>query len=497
MRRWIMHVDMDAFFASIEQLDHPEYKGHPVIVGGLSSRGVVATCSYEARKFGVHSAMPISRAKKLCPDGIYVYPRMDRYKEVSHQIFSIMKEFTPYIEPLSIDEAFLEVSGMSTMYSGPKALGRAIKDRVYEKTGLIISAGLAPNKFLAKLASDLDKPDGLVVIPYGREKEILAPLPIKRIWGVGPHTEKRLKAGGFHLMRHIQALPDERSLIPIVGNQARRIWELANGIDERPVETDRKIQSIGAEETYEEDLVDGSAIELEFRYFANRLSKRLRKRNLLGHTVSIKVRYDDFTTVSRQKRLDTPSDHEHVFFETALLLWNKLMQDKTSKKPKGTKKDVEALGATTKIKSRNLSYNGSNYSQSNYSGSNYCSSKGIAFMNPPGPIRLLGLTVSGLDEEVPMQDSLFESSQNENENKLAGVLDSLESKFGETAVMSGALWQRFHGENGARRKRSELKAAVDAQSTKADVDSSKANETSDNMKVGLEADEVGETNEDV
>ena len=492
-----MHVDMDAFFASIEQLDHPEYKGHPVIVGGLSSRGVVATCSYEARKFGVHSAMPISRAKKLCPDGIYVYPRMDRYKEVSHQIFSIMKEFTPYIEPLSIDEAFLEVSGMSTMYSGPKALGRAIKDRVYEKTGLIISAGLAPNKFLAKLASDLDKPDGLVVIPYGREKEILAPLPIKRIWGVGPHTEKRLKAGGFHLMRHIQALPDEGSLIPIVGNQARRIWELANGIDERPVETDRKIQSIGAEETYEEDLVDGSAIELEFRYFANRLSKRLRKRNLLGHTVSIKVRYDDFTTVSRQKRLDTPSDHEHVFFETALLLWNKLMQDKTSKKPKGTKKDVEALGATTKIKSRNLSYNGSNYSQSNYSGSNYCSSKGIAFMNPPGPIRLLGLTVSGLDEEVPMQDSLFESPRNENENKLASVLDSLESKFGETAVMSGALWQRFHGENGVRRKRSELKAAVDAQSTKEDVDSSKVNETSDYMKVGFEDDEVGDTNKDV
>lgn len=447
-----MHVDMDAFFASIEQLDHPEYKGHPVIVGGLSSRGVVATCSYEARKFGVHSAMPISRAKKLCPDGIYVYPRMDRYKEVSHQIFSIMKEFTPHIEPLSIDEAFLEVSGMSTMYSGPKALGRAIKDRVFEETGLIISAGLAPNKFLAKLASDLDKPDGLVVIPYGREKEILAPLPIKRIWGVGPRTEKILKTGGFHLMRHIQALPDERSLIPIVGNQARRIWELANGIDDRPVETDRKIQSIGAEETYEEDLTDGSTIELEFRYFANRLSKRLRKRNLLGHTVSIKVRYDDFTTVSRQKRLDTPSDHEHVFFETALLLWNKLMQDKTSKQLKG-----------------------------------------VTFMDPPGPIRLLGLTVSGLDEEVPMQDSLFESPKNETENKLAGVLDSLESKFGETAVMSGALWQRFHGENGARRKRSELKAAVDAQSTNEDVKSTKMNRNLDLDKIG----DVGDINEDV
>ena len=443
-----MHVDMDAFFASIEQLDHPEYKGHPVIVGGLSSRGVVATCSYEARKFGVHSAMPISRAKKLCPDGIYVYPRMDRYKEVSHQIFSIMREFTPHIEPLSIDEAFLEVSGMSTMYSGPKALGRAIKDRVFEETGLIISAGLAPNKFLAKLASDLDKPDGLVVIPYGREKEILAPLPIKRIWGVGPRTEKILKTGGFHLMRHIQALPDESSLIPLVGNQARRIWELANGIDDRPVETDRKIQSIGAEETYEEDLTDGSAIELEFRYFANRLSKRLRKRNLLGHTVSIKVRYDDFTTVSRQKRLDTPSDHEYVFFETALLLWNKLMQDKTS---------------------------------------------GLTFMDPPGPIRLLGLTVSGLDEEVPMQDSLFESPKNETENKLAGVLDSLESKFGETAVMSGALWQRFHGDNGTRRKRSELKAAVDAQSTNEDVESAKMDKGIDLYKNG----DVGDINEDI
>ena len=483
-----MHVDMDAFFASIEQLDHSEYKGHPVIVGGLSSRGVVATCSYEARKYGVHSAMPISRAKKLCPDGIYVYPRMDRYKEVSQQIFSIMKEFTPHIEPLSIDEAFLEVSGMSTMYSGPKALGRAIKDRVFEETGLIISAGLAPNKFLAKLASDLDKPDGLVVIPYGREKEILAPLPIKRIWGVGPRTEKILKTGGFHLMRHIQALPDESSLIPLVGNQARRIWELANGIDDRPVETDRKIQSIGAEETYEEDLTDGSAIELEFRYFANRLSKRLRKRNLLGHTVSIKVRYDDFTTVSRQKRLDMPSDHEHVFFETALLLWNKLMQDKTSKKLNGTKKDIEVLGATTKVKSTNLKSINSNYSSSNYGGSSE-----IAFMDPPGPIRLLGLTVSGLDEEVPMQDSLFESPKNETENKLAGVLDSLESKFGETAVMSGALWQRFHGDNGTRRKRSELKSAVDAQSTNEDVEFTKMDKGFGLDKNG----DVGDINEDI
>ena len=257
---------------------------------------------------------------------------------------------------------------------------------------------------------------------------------------------------------------------------------MANGIDERPVETDRKIQSIGAEETYEEDLVDGSAIELEFRYFANRLSKRLRKRDLLGHTVSIKVRYDDFTTVSRQKRLDTPSDHEHVFYETALILWNKLMLDKTSKQPKGKTKEVESLGATTKVQAKAFTY----------------SSEKTRWIDPPGPIRLLGLTVSGLDEEVPMQDSLFESPRNENENKLAGVLDSLESKFGETAVMSGALWQRFHGENGTRRKRSELKAAVDAQAStdvdaaySADIDSShstdiEAAHSTKNMQSNLE-----------
>ncbi|MBF1760915.1 MAG: DNA polymerase IV, partial [Veillonella sp.] len=255
---------------------------------------------------------------------------------------------------------------------------------------------------------------------------------------------------------------------------------------------------IGAEETYEEDLTDGGAIELEFRYFANRLSKRLRKRNLLGHTVSIKVRYDDFTTVSRQKRLDTPSDHEHVFFETALLLWNKLMQDKTSKQPKGIKKDVEALGATTKVRSTHFKYSSSKDSKSNYIGSNHSTSKlsGSSernFMEPPGPIRLLGLTVSGLDEEVPMQDSLFESPQDETEDKLAGVLDSLESKFGETVIMSGALWQRFHGDNGTRRKRSELKSAVDAQSTNEDVESTKMDKGFDLDKNG----DVGDINEDI
>ena len=420
MRRWIMHVDMDAFFASVEQLDHPEYKGHPVIVGGLSSRGVVATASYEARKFGVHSAMPISRAKKLCPHGIYVYPNMARYKEISHIIHKVMEEFTPIIEPLSLDEAFLDVTGIIHKFTGPKALGRAIKNRVFEEMGLIISAGLAPNKFLAKLASDLDKPDGLVVIPYGKECESLANLPIKRIWGVGPSTERRLKDGGFDLIKDVQALPDEKPLVPYVGNQARRIWELARGIDERPVEPDRQIQSVGNEETYESDVEDPAVIDIELHYFANRVAKRLRKYGLMGHTVSIKVRYNDFKTVSRQKRLDSATDQERIIYDTSVLLWNKLMR--TAPLPKF---DTSVLDIPLK------------------------------------PIRLLGVTVSGLSTEGLVQDDLFSIGTDEKDEKLSTVLDSLASKFGEGAIMSGALWRRAHGDGGERRKRSELKAEID------------------------------------
>lgn len=429
-----MHVDMDAFFASVEQLDHPEYKGHPVIVGGLSSRGVVATASYEARKFGVHSAMPISRAKKLCPHGIYVYPNMARYKEISHIIHKVMEEFTPIIEPLSLDEAFLDVTGITHKFTGPKALGRAIKDRVFEETGLIISAGLAPNKFLAKLASDLDKPDGLVVIPYGKECESLVNFPIKRIWGVGPSTERRLKDGGFTLIKDVQALPDEKPLVPYVGNQARRIWELARGIDERPVEPDRQIQSVGNEETYESDVEDPAVIDLELHYFANRVAKRLRKYGLMGHTVSIKVRYKDFKTVSRQKRLDSSTDQERVIYDTSVLLWNKLMRDALSVK----QEEQEVMGATPKPKFDNS-----------------------ILEVPVKPIRLLGVTVSGLSTEGIVQDDLFSIEADEKDEKLSIVLDSLASKFGEGAIMSGALWRRAHGDGGERRKRSELKAEID------------------------------------
>lgn len=448
-----MHVDMDAFFASVEQLDHPEYKGHPVIVGGLSSRGVVATASYEARKFGVHSAMPISRAKKLCPHGIYVYPNMARYKEISQIIHKVMEEFTPIIEPLSLDEAFLDVTGITHKFTGPKALGRAIKDRVFEETGLIISAGLAPNKFLAKLASDLDKPDGLVVIPYGKECESLANLPIKRIWGVGPSTERRLKDGGFALIKDVQALSDEKPLVPYVGNQARRIWELARGIDERPVEPDRQIQSVGNEETYESDVEDPAVIDLELHYFANRVAKRLRKYGLMGHTVSIKVRYNDFKTVSRQKRLDSATDQERIIYDTSVLLWNKLMRERTNGRQQNIHKGeafTSNAGDRQPMDDREMM------------GAAPAPKFDTSVLDMPlKPIRLLGVTVSGLSTEGIVQDDLFSIETDEKDEKLSTVLDSLASKFGEDAIMSGALWRRAHGDGGERRKRSELKVEMD------------------------------------
>ncbi len=204
MRRWIMHVDMDAFFASVEQRDFPELRGKPVIVGGKSRRGVVATASYEARRFGVHSAMPITKARELCPHGVFVVPRFDAYREASEEIHEIMLHYADAYEPISLDEAFLDISGMGSQYPTLGAIGRAIKKEIYEKVHLVASVGIGPNKFLAKMASDMEKPDGLTIIPYGKEKEILAPLPVRRLWGVGEVTEKKLLAAGYRLIKDIQ-----------------------------------------------------------------------------------------------------------------------------------------------------------------------------------------------------------------------------------------------------------------------------------------------------
>src|SRR5437867_921306 len=236
--RSILHVDMDAFYASVEQLDHPEYKGKPVIVGadpkGGRGRGVVAACSYEARRFGVRSALPISRAWKLCPDGVYVRPRMQRYVEVSAQVMEVFRRYTDLVEPLSIDEAFLDITGSARLFGPPEQIAVEVKKEIHRTTGLTASVGLAPNKFLAKIASDLRKPDGLVVVPDKDIEHFLRDLPISRLWGVGPKTEQRLREMGFQTIGQLTAAPRD-SLIRSLGSLGEHLFQLARGNDGRPV----------------------------------------------------------------------------------------------------------------------------------------------------------------------------------------------------------------------------------------------------------------------
>ena len=300
VRRWIMHVDMDAFYASVEQRDNPELRGRPVIVGGTSDRGVVATASYEARAYGVHSALGTKKARQLCPDGIFLPPRIAYYRTISRQIRKIFEGYSPYIEPLSLDEAFLDISGLYGYYKDVLEVGRAVKKDIKEQTGLVASAGIGPNKFLAKLASDLDKPDGLVCIPYGKEEELLAPLPIRKIWGVGKVTENRLLAAGYDTIGSIAAASPDK-LRPLVGNQAERLYELAHGRDYRRVETAQQVKSIGNEQTYENDLVLQEDVDRQLRLLAEEVAHRLRKHGLMGRTITLKIRYNDFTTETRSE----------------------------------------------------------------------------------------------------------------------------------------------------------------------------------------------------
>ena len=326
MRRWIMHVDMDAFFASIEQRDHPEWRGRPVIVGGLSGRGVVATASYEARAFGIHSAMPMSRARSLCPDGVFVAPRFSLYQSVSEEIRRIMLHYATEIEPLSLDEAFMDITGMGAQYPTLGAIGRAIKKEIHEKTDLIASAGIAPNKFLAKMASDMEKPDGLTIIPYGREAAILAPLPIRRLWGVGAVTEKRLREAGFTRIGDIQHAPPG-TVEAAVGNQAAFLRQLSLGIDDRPVRAERDVKSIGDEETYETDISDETIIRRRIAIHCDVVASRLRKRGLAARTVSLKVRFASFRTVMRSVSFEEGTNLAEDIEEAALALLTKIPRD--------------------------------------------------------------------------------------------------------------------------------------------------------------------------
>ena len=317
MKRWIMHVDMDAFFASVEQRDHEEYRGKPVIVGGLSSRGVAATASYEARRFGVHSAMPMAAAKKRCPQGVFVQGNHAHYREVSAQIFAIFARFSPLVEALSIDEAFLDITGMGQLAASPRAYAQRIKQAIYEETGLVASVGIAPNKFLAKLASDLQKPDGLVIIPPDRVREILWPLPIRRLWGVGKKTAEKLQNMGYETVGQI-AQAEQSGLQKAFGPKlAAQLAALANGQDDRKVEPMREAKSIGKEITFPEDLRSLEQAEHELLELAEKVGWRLRIAGVQARTVQLKVRLGDFTTYTRSRTLSEATCYDEVLYATA------------------------------------------------------------------------------------------------------------------------------------------------------------------------------------
>lgn len=378
MRRWIMHVDMDAFFASVEQRDDPALQGKPVIVGGKSRRSVVATASYEARAFGVHSAMPLSQAKRLCPHGCFVAPRFEAYREASDAIHQVMLHYADAYDPISLDEAFLDISGMGNQYPTLGAIGRAIKEEIRSAVHLTASVGIAPNKFLAKMASDMKKPDGLCIIPYGREREVLAPLPVRRLWGVGEVTEKKLLAAGFRTIADIQEAPLEK-LSALLGNQGPLLKDLSFGIDDRPVVSSRQVKSIGDESTYEYDLTDRQKIDREIAIHSDIVAQRLRRHDLAARTISLKIRFASFKTIMRSLSLEEGTNLQETIDSTCQTLLSRIQLTEG--------------------------------------------------------IRLIGVTASNLGAPLSIP-SLF-SDEEDKRSRAAKAMDSIQQKYGRKALQKG------------------------------------------------------------
>jgi len=306
MQRTILHADLDAFYASVEQLDNPRLVGRPVVVGGPpEARGVVAAASYEARRFGVRSATPMSRALRLCPQAVRVSPRFDRYREVSRQVMAIFRDVTALVEPLSLDEAFLDATGQATVHGGPdaaSALAREIKRRVREETGLTVSIGGGTNKTVAKIASDMEKPDGLVMVPPGQEASFLAPLPVRALWGIGPKAEEALAEMGIGTAGEL-ANADAGALTDRFGVRGDWFRRMASGQDDRPVETQCERKSVGAETTFPRDLADGPELRQALARVARDVAGRLQQKGIKARTVVLKLRYSDFRTITRQTSL--------------------------------------------------------------------------------------------------------------------------------------------------------------------------------------------------
>jgi DNA polymerase-4 len=381
----IIHLDMDAFYPSVETLDNPELRGKPVIVGGSRERGVVSSASYEARKFGVHSAQPMATAMRLCPNGIVLPTRMARYAEVSKQVFEIFHIFTPMVEPLSIDEAFLDVTGSIRLFGTPIEIAKKIKQKVVEKTGLTISAGVAPSKFIAKVASDMEKPDGLTVVKKDKVREFLDPLPIKKMWGAGKVTQKALARLSIHTFKDLRIASIEL-LEKEFGKHGIHMHRLAMGIDPRDVIPLHDIKSIGHEDTYSRDILEFEPAKRELLSLANRVARRMRRKGLEGRTITLKVKYSDFKLVTRSATLQHyTNDNAEIYSKVCNLL------------------------AKTAVGKR--------------------------------PIRLLGISLSNLSGiGSGLQLSLFDQNgSNQKRKELNRTADAIFEKFGSRGIRPGAL----------------------------------------------------------
>lgn len=381
----IIHLDMDAFYPSVEVLDNPTLKGKPVIVGGSIKRGVVSSASYEARKFGVHSAQPMADAAHRCPHAVFLPVRMERYKAVSKMIFEIFHRFTPLVEPLSIDEAFLDVTASKRLFGDAVHIAREIKTITQQEVGLTVSAGVAPSKFLAKIASDMDKPDGLTVVSPNTVTEFLDPLPVSRMWGVGKVTQKALARLNIHTFKDLRYAP-ANMLVKALGKNGRRIQQLAMGLDERNVIVDNKSKSIGHERTFGDDITDMDTAKKALLALADKVARRMRQHIVTGKTLSLKIKYSDFKQITRAGTLKKSTDDGLEIYQIACRLLEKTEAGKR-------------------------------------------------------PIRLLGISLSGLSRpEACSQQSLFDQEISlQNKVRINSAMDHIVEKHGRKGVSPGTL----------------------------------------------------------
>lgn len=383
----ILHVDMDAFYASVEQRDRPELRGQPVIVGGLSGRGVVCAASYEARPFGVKSAMPMATARRLCPQAVFLPVRMQHYVAVSRQIRDVMFSFTPLVEPLSLDEAFLDVQGCEGLFGPPPEIAYKLKTSIKSETGLTASVGVASNKFLAKLASDHGKPDGLVVVAANRIAEFLNPLPVGRIWGVGAKAEKRLHAFGIKTIGQVAVLP-EQAVVENFGEMGAHIWRLAHGQDTREVVPDRDAKSISSETTFAQDIDDRETLRMWLLDLTDHLASRLRHVGIKARTVELKIRSSEFQTRHRARGLPQATNLTEMLWQTA--------------------QEIFEQGVTDDLL----------------------------------PVRLLGVGATRLTRDPIVQRDLFDGGERARQQSLDETIDAIRKQHGSAAVRRGTFLGR-------------------------------------------------------